>query len=179
MSAGAPIWPGQIRSSDHQVGPGTLALSPINELKKQKGTAAAFLFDSLVSKPHLQPLPRTLWLSQTNKKSLFVVVLHAFLNKGMKKKIFQMNVCLHTDTKCHGLTCMYTGKAIRFWTRHHKLSGAPPTSQPLSRQEPLQYLSATQFYLQAFKMCDIYFMGTECIKAGGGGGEMSLIASPL
>lgn len=45
------------------------------------------------------------------------------------------------------------------------LSGALSTSWPLSLQERLQYLNMTQFYLQAFKMCDIYFMGTERIKA--------------
>lgn len=56
----------------------------------------------------------------------------------------------------------------RIWTRRHKLSRAPSTSQPLSLQELLQYLNVTQFYLQAFKMYDIYFMGTECMKSGEG-----------
>lgn len=89
----------------------------------------------------------------------------------------QMSVCLHTDTKCHRLTCALTqSNQSDFWTRHHELSGAPSTSQPLSLQKPLQYLNVTQFYLQAFKMCDIYFMGTECIKAGRGGG---FIAPPF
>lgn len=67
MSAGALIWPGQTSSSDHQVRPETLALSPINELQKQKGTAAAFLFHSFVSKPYLQPLPRTLCCHRQTK----------------------------------------------------------------------------------------------------------------
>lgn len=184
MSAGALIWPGQTSSSDHQVGPETLALSPINELKKQKGTAAAFLFHYFVSKPNLQPLPRTLFCHrQTKIVCCCCFACLFFLEEGDKVEYISRsaNECLftHRHKVPQANMCTYTGKPIRFWTRHHKLSGAPSTSQPLSRQEPLQYLNATQFYLQAFKMCDVYFMGTECIKAGRGGGGLNLIASPL
>lgn len=185
MSARALIWPGQTSSSDHQVGPETLALSPINELKKQKGTAAAFLFYSFVSKPHLHQLPRTLCCHRQQTKIVCFLLFCMLLFFQEADKVEDIsrsaNECLFTywHKVPQANMCTYTGKPIRFWTRHHKLSGAPSTSQPLSRQEPLQYLNTTQFYLQAFKMCDIYFMGTECIKAGRGGGGLKLIASPL
>lgn len=61
MSTGALIWPEQTCSSDHRVGPETLALSPINELKKQKGTATVALqLFSVFSLSYLQALPKTL-----------------------------------------------------------------------------------------------------------------------
>lgn len=52
MSTGALLWPGQACSPNHQVGLKTIALSTINELKKQRATTTAtiFLFHSLISK---------------------------------------------------------------------------------------------------------------------------------
>lgn len=58
MSAGALFWPGQACSPNHQVGLKTIALSTINELKRQRATTTAtiLLFHSLISKPHSQVL---------------------------------------------------------------------------------------------------------------------------
>lgn len=58
MSAGALFWPGQACSPNHQVGLKTIALSTINELKRQRATTTAtiLLFHSLISKPHSRVL---------------------------------------------------------------------------------------------------------------------------